>query len=296
MLPIFAIVVLLLFAVGLLLFYLSSRLQFVLFDVVLRRTTTIAPVWRRYGPVTWRWIGLKLLLATAVLVVSGVLLAPAIVAMMHSIARQDSGGSPAGIVASLFAVLGAVFLVLLVAGIAYSLLADFALPSIALEGVSGAEAARRAWGLMQAEPGAVLLYVLLRFLLRLAGALMAYVGVFFGAILLGLVLALPAGALWLGLHHAGPAGHAAMYAGWTVLGLTFLAATMLSALTALGYVYLFMQAYALYFLSGRYPLLGALLVNEHGGGTDRPFTPPPPMQAPGEDDDGPGFPMDPALA
>ena len=57
------IVVVAIFALlfSLALFYLGSRLQFVLFEIVLRSDTTVAPIWRRYGAATWRWIGLKIL-------------------------------------------------------------------------------------------------------------------------------------------------------------------------------------------------------------------------------------------
>src|SRR5581483_6394279 len=48
--------------IGLVFFYLSSRLQFTIFHVVLRSETFVAPIWRRYSAATWRWMGLKILL------------------------------------------------------------------------------------------------------------------------------------------------------------------------------------------------------------------------------------------
>ncbi len=62
----------------------------------------------------------------------------------------------------------------------------------------------------------------------------------------------------------------------------------------LGYLLALFEAYGIYFLGGRYPLLGNLLEPE----TSYSYTPPPvfPSEDEGDDDDGPPLPMDPAVA
>jgi hypothetical protein len=50
-----------------------------------------------------------------------------------------------------------------------------------------------------------------------------------------------------------------MAAGAIVLGLIFVAFLFYIGLLVMGCVYIFFQAYAMYFLAGRYPLLGSLL-------------------------------------
>jgi hypothetical protein len=83
--------------------------------------------------------------------------------------------------------------------------------------------------------------------------------------------------------------------GLVVLGLCAFVLVMYASMLAFGYLLLMLDSYALYFLGGRYPLLGNLL--EPGPGA--PFAPPPvfPSEEEGKDDDGgPPMPMNPAVA
>ena len=255
--------------IGLIFFYLRSRLQFVLFEVVLRSETMIAPIWRRYGRATWYWMALKILFFLAATICALPILIPIVLAFIHSAGPAFSNGelrNPAAFFLAILAFLGAMFFLFLVIGIAYLLLHDFGLPSMALESTSLSETARRVWHLLRAEPGAVLLYVLMRFLLGIACALAADCVLFFAA----LIALIPFGGAavidWFSLRNASFAGHVAMITIWVVLGLVFLALLFLAAIMLLGYVFVFMQAYALYFLGGRYPLVGEYLA---------PFLPPP---------------------
>jgi hypothetical protein len=139
------------------------------------------------------------------------------------------------------------------------LLGDFILPSLALEGTTLAEAFRRMGQLIRQEPGEFFLYALLKTVL--GGA--AYLGVIiaFEIVLLIVVLILFLAAALIGflLHLAGV----------PPIVLTFLRIFLLFAfeiffigyalLLAIGPVLTFLDAYALYFLGGRYPMLGDLL-------------------------------------
>jgi len=246
-------------------FYLGSRLQFVLFEVVLRRDTTVAPIWHRYGRATWHWIGLKLaFFAVALLCVAPVLI-PVGLRFYHATRRMNAaaaeGATPhfAAFFLSILGFIGVVFLILLVIGIFYILLQDFGLPSMALEGTPLPETVRRIVNLVRAEPGQILLYLLMRFVLALAGTVIFEIALVFGLLIALIPLGGIAGILWVALHHASFVGHAFMITGWVVLGGIFLVLLIVACIMGSGYLYTFLQAYALYFLGGRYPLVGGYL-------------------------------------
>ena len=273
-------------AIGLIFFYLRSRLQFVLFEVVLRSETTIAPIWHRYGRATWYWMALKLLFFLAAILCAAPILVPLVIEFIHSAGPDFSNGqlqNPVAFFLSILAFLGALFFLFLVIGIAYLLLHDFGLPSMALESTPLSETVRRVWNLLRAEPGPVLLYVLMRFLLGIACTLVADVVLFFVALIALIPLAAAAVIDWFSLRHATFAGHVAMITIWVLLGVIFLVLIFLAALMLIGYVFVFMQAYALYFLGGRYSLVGAYLepfVPPAHPYTAMPPIPPPPTAPP----------------
>jgi hypothetical protein len=256
-------------AIGLAFFYLSSRLQFVLFEVVLRSDTTIAPIWRRYGHATWQWMALKILYFLAALACAAPILVPILIHFVHEMGPSFHGFTPQDPVAvfvAIFEFISAIFFILILIGVAYALLYDFGLPSMALEATPMSVTVQRVWSLIRNEPGPVAFYVLMRFVLSIAGSLAADCILVIGA----LIALIPFGGVgliaWLSLRHAGFTGHVLMIAIWVVLGLALFILLALAAVMLFGYVFTFLQAYALYFLGGRYPLVGAYL---------DPFLPPP---------------------
>jgi hypothetical protein len=80
-----------------------------------------------------------------------------------------------------------------------------------------------------------------------------------------------AAALWFLLHQSGPFATAIMYTSFALLGLVFLAAILGAILCISCAVLIFYQAYSLYFLGGRIPVIGNLL---------RPQRPEPPPFGP----------------
>jgi hypothetical protein len=255
------------FAIGLALFYLGSRLQFVLFEIVLRSDTKVAPIWSRYGRATWHWMGLKVLYFLAAIVCLSPFIIPIVIHFIH-VAGPTFNSAPhnvAAFIMSMLSFIGAIFFIILAMSIGFILLVDFGVPSMALESTSMSETVQRVWSLVRAEPGQVILYLLMRFLLGLAGSIVASVGLAIGAMIAAIPLG-GAGALaWLSLRHAGLAGHVLMVGSWVVLGLVLAVLVILAAIMVFGYIYTFLQAYALYFLGGRYPLVGQYL---------EPFLPP----------------------
>jgi len=283
--------------IGLILFYIGSRLQFVLFEIVVRQDTWVGPIWRRYGRVVWRWIGLKVLFLVVAIVCALPFLLPAILHLVHSPSfhGEVDPQNPGAVLATLLPFLAVILALSIPFVAAYLLLLDFGLPSLALEDAPMGEAVRRIGRLIRQEPGQVALYVLMRFLLGLAWAIAGEVAI--GVAML--ILLVPFGGLALvlfaTLHHGGPGAHAAMIAGWVVLGAILAVILILAFVVVFGACYTFLTAYSVYFLGGRYPLLGNFL--EPGPGA--PFTPPPPPPSPEEREDrdgGPSLPMNPAIA
>jgi len=277
---IFAVILGLLISLGF--FYLGSRLQFVLFEVVLRSDTTVGPIWRRYGAATWRWIGLKILFFIACFVVCAPILIPLIIALVHGVIANTQNGTlqnPGAFIGSILAFIGAIFFIALIVGVMYSLLYDFGLPSMALESTSMGETVRRVWNLLRAEPGQVLLYLVMRFVLAFAGAICADFVLVFGI----LIACIPFGIVgvldYFVLHNLGTGGHIVMVLIWVLLGLAFLALIIIAGIIVIGYLYTFIQAYALYFLGGRYPLLGQYLA-PYWPATHLPVPPPPAYEPP----------------
>jgi hypothetical protein len=163
----------------------------------------------------------------------------------------------------LLLVFGTVFLI-------SSLLSDFMVPSLALEDTGLAEAFRRMVELVRREPGEFALYVILKVFLGVGAyfaAIFAWeIAFFLCTLIVGLVVFL----LGFLLHLAGVS---------TII-LTILAVPIAiawyvflfySMMFPVGAVLTYLDAYALYFLGGRYPLLGDLL--------DR-STPPPAYASP----------------
>jgi hypothetical protein len=249
--------------IGLILFYIGSRLQLVLLELVATRYTLISPLWRKYSSRTWRWIGLKLLFLLCVLIVLLPFAIMGVVYFMHHFHGIDSldGLNPfAGmqfVHILLFA--AAAFLVLLVICVIYMLVHDFALPFLALEDLGISHSLERLRILLVDEPGQVVLYVILRFVLGIVFSIATYIAI---AIVMLLSL-IPPGIigviLWLSLHKAGTVGIVLLVACAIVGGLAYLCWALCVVFSFMGSLLTFFQAYALYFLGGRYPLLGDLL-------------------------------------
>jgi hypothetical protein len=247
--------------IGLVFFYLSSRLQFTIFHIVLRSKTNVAPLWRRYGPATWRWMGLKILLYLCAFGCLAPLFVPVIFYVIHAATAQTHGDNShiISLIFTLFCFVAVILVLVLALSIATVLLRDFALPSMALEGTPLRETVRRVIALTRAEPGQVSLYLLLRFCLTAAGVFVSEMLIVLVGLLIGGPLAGVGFGLWATLHTAGTAARAGMVGGWVILGLALLAALAIGVICLFGYLFTFLQAYAIFFLGGRYPLMGQLL-------------------------------------
>jgi hypothetical protein len=206
-------------------------------------------------------MGLKILFFICALACLAPILIPGIFYIIHAITLQSQGDNSHIVGFILTGFFFAVLLVLFVLAltVATVLLRDFALPSMALESTPLGETVRRVLALTRAEPGQVTLYLLLRFCLTAAGGFVSEILI----VLLGLVIGGPlAGVgfgLWATLHTSGAGARAGMIGGWVVLALALLAVLAIGVISLFGYLFTFLQAYAIFFLAGRYPLMGQLL-------------------------------------
>jgi hypothetical protein len=243
------------FIIGLVLFYISSRLQLVLVELVATRQTIVAPMWRRCSRLTWRWIGLKLLFFLASILLTVVVAGP-FVAYFGSTGGFSSF-HPTFVNILLMIVAGLVLLLALI--VAYMLLRDLALPFLALEDLSISDALGRLRFILAADPGQVALYLVLRVVLGVAIAIGCELAAFLILLISLIPFALVGGGLWFALHNTGTVGTVILIACGVAGGVVFFCWMLCVGIAIFGSLFIFFQAYALYFLGGRYPLLGDLL-------------------------------------
>jgi hypothetical protein len=190
---------------------------------------------------------------------------------------------------------GGMILFFLILKLASTLLDDFVQPFFQLEPISLAEALRRGFNLFTRNFLDCFLYVLLKYILAIVGYLMQTIAFQLCFFVVALVFGIVGFLGWALLHLFGTVGTVLMVAGAVVLGLALLTVLFYLTIGVTGYLMMLLDAYAIYFLGDRYPLLGTLLEPGPGG----PFTPPPVFPSPEETNDrggGPPMPMNPAVA
>jgi hypothetical protein len=246
------------FILGLLLLYFGSRMQLVLMDLVATRTTLVGPAWQRTAPRTWRWIGLKLLTIFVAFLVVGLIIAAPLIYFIRSMPRGTHG--PTGVSFGTLALflLTVMFAVTVLMAVLWTI-RDLVLPFILFDDARIGEAFSDAMEIIRNEPGSIAFYlfmkVVLSIVVAIAGELCVGIAVVIAAIPLGIIGVI----FYASLHNSGAAGIAIMYTSFGLLGLVFAAALICIVLCACAVILIFNQAYALYFLGGRYPRLGAIL-------------------------------------
>jgi len=262
-------------------FTLASRLQLVAFDIAVERVQFVAPSWRKYHPLRWHWIKLKLAITTPLAMATwlpGIFLIRWIV---ESAATLNAGQqNPFQIVASLL--LGYAFFVagmslVIVAG---GLLTDLVLPSLALEGIMPGEALRRFQAHFQQEPGSICGYAALKIVLAIAGFIAHYTVSSIVMLFFYFLVMIPAIIGGLALPHMATTGRVLGGAGVAVFLLCFFAIALYVQLLTIGTVTLFLRCYAAYYLGGRYARLGDLLEPPGQSWWNLQPVPPPPSPTP----------------
>jgi hypothetical protein len=264
--------------VYLLLFYVFSRLRFAFFDIVLNNGQFVAPAWRKYGSASLKWTLFKLLLGsvfTAIIALPVVHIAKGFIGTFQSLNLAPGQPPTPEFTQAIFSIYAAFFLIYIFIGLfmwANSVLGDFVVPSLALEDTTLAEAFRRFGVFIRNEPGQFALYAVLKLALALAAFLAA--GIAFYILMLVVVLAavIVGGIIGLILYavHV-PTVVLTVLAIIAGVGL-YLFVIVYGVFLAYGTVVTFLESYLLYFLGGRYPLLGDLLTAS--------TPPPPPTRSP----------------
>lgn len=284
MLSVALFVGILFFIFGVILFYIGSRMQFVHFSVIAFRDTHIKPLWHRYAGVTWRWIGFKLLLILGFLVP----LLPFVYTFSHRLKPAVPGEMPH--FGEIFAFFGVILLITIPFVMFYTAARDFVLPSIALEGTTIRFALKRFLLWLQAEPGGIILFLVMRLVLGIVIGIAAYLTL----VLALLVSAIPFGILgamvWIPLKHGSMGLLGGLFAG--ILLIIYLVWAVILGISVFGTVCTFYIAWGTYYLGGRYPLLGDMLEPPY---TLESFTPPPSFPT-RDDTSGPDFPLNPQPA
>jgi hypothetical protein len=283
------------------LYYVFARLQLVDFEMVVTLTRVVGPMWRKYPRKVWPWIGIKV--ALGLIAMSALL--PVLLNGAHELigvftAVKDLGPHPppeamAPLFRAFYGFYGLTILMFLIPKTISTVLEDFAMPFFLVENLPLGAAVQRGWAVLAADPLNCIGYLAMKLFLAIVGNTMLGVAIQICMIPVVLAFGIVGFVGWLILHSAGPAGALLMVAGAVVLGACFVAVVFYAAILSSGYLFLLLDAYAIYFLGGRYPMLGNLLEPGPGG----PFTPPPVFPSKEERKDagsGPPMPMNPAVA
>jgi hypothetical protein len=257
---IFVILGILAVLLGLAFLYFGSRMQLVLMDLVATRTTLVAPAWHRTASRTWRWIGLKVAFLFGFFIIIGAI---AFVPLFYLFRSMPANGTQQQLGGGFFATFALIFVIIICVVFALMaalwLLRDFVLPFILFDDATLGTALRNTSIILRREPGSVLFYLLMKFILSLVFGIAAELCIAFSLLIAAIPLGIIGGFIWFALHQAGPLGTAIMYISFALLGAIGLTVFFIIAICIAGAVLTFYQAYALYFVGGRIPNLGNLL-------------------------------------
>ncbi len=251
-----SLVVMAVFAVlWLALAYVFTRLRFVVFDFVAKRTTRVGDAWALYGRQSGRFFGLNLLVLLVLMI--GVLAAagPFLIGLTRAVQTHD----PKAILPHMLALFVGGFVVSFVVQLVDSVLRDFVLPQMALEDAAIEEAGAGCLRMMRDNPGEVILYLLLKFAITLGLSMLLALALLLAVAVLLAGLAGVGYGFYALLWSAGLVGRAVVITYGVIAGLLLFLLYFFGAFTASGISGVFRAAYAVYFFGSRYPPLGSLL-------------------------------------
>ncbi len=246
--------------------YIWSRFRFILMDAVLTGECRIREGWDKYRApgrkLFWFYLFAVMLLDIAVVVF---LVLPLIGALRAGVLHR--GGDRLAMLLGI-GVVSLLVLAVLITGFAIMtvFLKDFVVPVLAFEGAGVGTAWARVKEIAAADPGAFVVYVLMKIVLAIASSIIFGIIFFFAVFLLmvptiiiGVVLAL---ALKVGTASAGAAFASLTLIKILVL-LFFILCFIAAVISLLGFISapaaIFFESYALYFFGSRYvPLGGAM--------------------------------------
>jgi hypothetical protein len=264
-------------AVSLVLFYLSARFRFVLFDTVLRRDPNITRGWELYSGPAHRYLGFLI----CFMITFGLGLALIIGVPMWRAFKSGvfKGSNPfPALFGYLLPMIFGVLLLVIVMAVISSLLNDFMVPLLALDNLTIGGAWSRLREMMSAEPGAFIVYLLMKVALSMAFGLAVGIAMVIVILALAIPTAVVAAVLVVVLKDLGTAGLVIGILLAVVGILVGMAVILVLTMLATAPVAVFFTSYAFYFFGGRYPRLGALLWPQPPAPVaPPPGVPPPPL-------------------
>jgi hypothetical protein len=247
--------------VGLVLFYLVTRLRFAFFHCLIHQTREILPGWRLYREPARRFFILNLVVGLIFLGIMALIAFP-FVSRFIVLYRAAGPGHHIDfyqLFSLLFPFIVAVLLLALLAFATDIVMRDFILPHYALENATASEAWASIRENLALEPGPFLFYAVLRILLPPV----SFMALFIALAIPGLIIFGILGMALLGLHamSAGATGILALL-GTVIEAIIGLIGIGLAAFLAIffgGPLSVGIRNYALLFYGGRYQLLGDIL-------------------------------------
>jgi hypothetical protein len=187
--------------------------------------------------------------------------------VVRPLAASGPNANPFPLLGAMLPFIGSILVVAFLWAVVDALMQDFLVPPMAVEDAPLESAFGRFFRLLKAEPGAVAIYVLLRFAVGIA---LTWALLLFGA---GTLLY---HALWTSL-----VGQVICVSLAIVVGLIVVAVYLLAIISIYGTAAVFKQAYAVYFFGGRYPELGERVEPPAPLVAAEVFEAPPPAPPPG---------------
>ena len=246
---------------GLVIFYLITRLRFAMFHCLVYQTREIRPGWQLYEAQSWRFFLLSVavgLVFFCVIVVAAIPFAVGFYRLIRSTQPGDAFNL-AGFLSLLLPLIPVVVAVVLVAIALHVILNDLMLPHIALENASAGVAWRQVWIRITAEKGGFLLYAFLRVVLPIAAMIVAAIVLIIPFLLIFGALGLSAAGLGVLIAGASGANKLLLLLVVAFIVLAAVAIAIFLALCVGGPIGVAVRNYALLFYGGRYKALGDLL-------------------------------------
>jgi hypothetical protein len=188
------IAVLVCFAIGILCFYLVTRLRFAFFYCVLYKTKEIRPAWALYGAQAMRLFTAGLAIWMSLLVIASLMALPFALPLYHAFQSAQSGGEfdVGSFFMVFFPLMGIFVIVCLVACAMDVVMHDFMLPHMALEGASFGEAWTAGRPRIGAAKGSFFLFIFLRAFLPLVAMMAMMIVAAIPLLIVGGIVALSA--------------------------------------------------------------------------------------------------------
>jgi hypothetical protein len=254
-------IVVLCIGLGLVIFYLITRLRFALFHCLVYQTREIRPGWRLYDQQSWRFFLLSVAVGFLFLFTLLLVAFPFVLGFYRLFRSAQPGESFnfAGFFSLLLPLIPIILLFVVIAIAVHVILHDLMLPHMALENAPSGVAWREVRTRIAAEKGGFLLYTFLRVVLPLAAMVLAAIVLVIPAILTVVVFGISAAGLTVLVTNASGASKLILILLIAIVLLVLLAVAVLIALCVGGPIGIAVRNFALLFYGGRYKVLGDLL-------------------------------------